>query len=160
MQRNFLRQRRDKILLLSLLLGGLCLYSALENPEISLSECLADPERYEGVLLQHFHEATVQALVPGGFIMRVGDHRIRVVAPKASVAVGDFVTLRAIFHKENYLEALQVYAAKGRRWKIALSVLPVLVVAGLFGRYFRFDRRRKILIPRNSAFIRGQRCLI
>ena len=57
----------------------------------------------------------------------------------ASLKEGEFVGMRAIFHREGYLEAVALHVAKRRREKIWISVLPVFLVGFLFIRNFRFN---------------------
>ncbi|MDZ7337946.1 MAG: hypothetical protein ONB30_05350 [candidate division KSB1 bacterium] len=131
-----------------LVLGTLTYYGYRAYPELRLSTCLQDPLRYDGAHLVVGTEATVEALVPNGFVIRQLGRSVCVVGDPGDARVGDFVRMEVIFHKEGYLTLKRLYVAKKRRAKIAVSVLPVLVVGVWFCRAYRFDRRCGYLVER------------
>ena len=62
------------------------------------------------------------SIFPDSFIIQQMGVKMRVEGDPRNASTGDFVRLKAIFHKENYLEAVRFYAEKGRRLKIFISI--------------------------------------
>ena len=145
----FLRNRWVRIFGLILILAGLIHYGYRFNPEINLSKCLIDPARYDGREVAVRPEAKVIKRLPDGFVLQVMGHIIRVKGDPQNISQGDYVVMRAIFHKEGYLELKRIYVAKGRRLKILLSIVPAVLVLFLFFKIYRFNWRRMLFAERN-----------
>jgi len=120
-------------------LTALVTYGYLHNPVGQLSKCLADPLRYDGQQIFVDIEAKVVELLPNGFIIKELGQMIRVSGNTQTASPGDFVRLRAIFHKERYLEIIELHVAKRRRAKIFISIVPVFLILWLLFRTFRID---------------------
>ena len=110
--------------------------------------CLNDPLRYEGQEIGVGTEATVVEILPDGFLLREMGQTIRVEGDPQNASPGDLVRLRAVFHRQGYLELRHLYVAKGRRLKIALSIVPALLVLFLVLRAYRFDWKRMLFTER------------
>ncbi len=137
-------------LLLALLLA-LVYYGYRAYPEIRLADCLKDPARYDGTLITVGTEATVEQLLPDGFLVRQMGRVVRVIGDAGDAKPGDFVRFRARFHREGYLTLQHLYVAKARRAKVAVSILPVLLVAVLVVKTYRFDRHRLCFVERKQC---------
>ncbi len=142
------RHRWFKTVGLLAVLAGLAVYGYLYNPVGKLSKCLADPERHDGRIIGVGTEAKVVELLPEGFVIQELGQRIAVAGDLPKASPGDYIRIRAIFHKEGYLELDQLYVAKGRRAKIFVSIVPALLVIFLLFRTYRFDWRQLLFRER------------
>ncbi len=111
--------------------------------------CLRDPLRYDRQEIGVGTEAKVVEIFPGGFMLQEMGRTIRVEGNSLNALPGDFVRLRAVFHKEGYLELKHLYVAKGRRLKIVISILPALLVLFLILKSYKFNWRRMLFTERN-----------
>ena len=137
-----------RIFLLILTLALLIWYGRTSYPAINLQMCLAHPEKYDGTTISVGNEATVKHVYDDGFsLVQLGKH-VRVYSDITNIAPGEFVTLEAVFHKPNILQALQVRVAKRRRAKIWLSVAPALLIAAYFFKRFRFNVKKIVFEER------------
>lgn len=133
---------------LVLLLIVLAYYGYRYNPRVNLSMCLNDPLKYDCHEISIETEAKVFERLPDGFILQEMGHTIRVKGDPQNVSPGDYVQLKAIFHKEGYLGLKHLYVAKGRRLKILVSIAPVVLVLFLLFRTYRFDWRQMLFRER------------
>ncbi len=78
----------------------------------------------------------------GFLLLQKNRPSMRVVCDTTGLMKNHYIGLSAIYHKEGYLEADSIIVARRRRSKIWLSVIPVILIAGLLLRDFRFDRKR------------------
>ena len=101
--------------------------------------CLDDPNKYDGSVIDVGNEAIVTGLYDDGFSTQQMGRMARVFGDIKNVEVGEFVVLRATFHKPNHLYASAVRIAKKRRLKIWLSVIPAIIIVVLFFTRFHFD---------------------
>lgn len=145
---NAFHHRWYKIIALLAVLVGLAAYGYLLNPVGKLSKCLANPDLYDGQLIGVGTEAKVVELLPEGFIIQELGQRIRVVGDPPDASPGDYIRIRAVFHKEGYLELERSYVAKGRRAKIFVSIVPALLVIFLLFRTYRIDWRHLLFRER------------
>ena len=146
---NTKRLFRKSILTIALI--GLSIYGKISNPQIILSMCLEEPDRYNGAIITVGAEATVAQMLPNGFILQQMARRIPVYGNVPEVAENEFVNIVARFHKEGYLELQQLYVAKGRRFKIAASILPALLIVFFFIKSYRFDLRCFLFYKRDEC---------
>jgi hypothetical protein len=131
------------LLLLSAVLG-LCIYNARTNPWISVSDCLEDPEAYDGKMVARYREPMIGEIFPDGFrLLQKQAPSIRVFSDTTGLVSGEFVGMRAIFHKQGYLEAISIHVAKRRRHKIGISVVPVFFIGFLLWKYFNWNRKKR-----------------
>lgn len=134
--------RLFRILLLTFLLAILIWYGHTFYPAVTLQMCLANPELHDGSTIVVGNEATIQEIYDDGFLIEQMGKKVRVISSEQNVRLGEFVILKAVFHKPNLLEALEVRIAKKRRAKIWLSVIPALLVVAYFMKRFRFNVRQ------------------
>lgn len=126
---------------LGLGLVGLCFYSHYVGPQqgYRLSEILADPLAYAGVSLSLAY-AKVIHLVPQQFRVENWEKaQIAVRIPahlkaawkkwQEQLQVGHYVSLRAVVQPEGYLLLDEMHIHKGRRLKVWVSVLALLLLA-------------------------------
>jgi hypothetical protein len=111
---------------------------------MTLQMCLDDPLKYDGMEIGVGTEAKVIQLLPDGFIVREVGRTFRVKGNPQEASLGDFVRMRAVFHKEGYLELTRLQVAKGRYTKIVVSIAPALLVLFLLFRTYKFDWRRTL----------------
>jgi len=124
----------------SILLIALSVVTVYHHPWISLNDCYENPEKYDGKLVTHFREPVIAEILDDGFILKqYQGPSIKVFAETTNLKTGEFVGLKAIFHKEGYLEAVSCRIAKNRRYKIWLSVIPVVLVAFFLFQSFQVE---------------------
>jgi hypothetical protein len=126
----------------------LIVYGYIFNPTITLVMCLENPARYDAKVIEIGTEATVADLISNGFVLRQFGMEIPVYGQVRDLAINDFVSLKAVFHREGYLELLKVHAAKGRRLKIWISVPPLFFVIGFFFYKYKFNLRQFLFLER------------
>lgn len=139
--------------LLAVLLVALTYYGYRAFPEIRLVDCLRDPARYDGTLITVGTEATVERVLPDGFLVRQMGRVVRVIGDAGNPRPGDYVRFRARFHQEGHLSLAQLYVAKRRRAKVGVSILPVLLVVALVVKTYRFDPHRFCFVERKPCRI-------
>lgn len=128
-------------LILALLV--LAAYGYMNYPGLTLPMCLDNPGEYDGREVSLGTETRVEEILPGGFRVRQWGRYIRVEGDPQDAEVGDFVQLLAVFHREGFLELKRLYVAKNQRKKILVSILPALLVLGLFFRKYNFTWTKK-----------------
>lgn len=133
------RSRGSRIFLYLALLGALIFYGKQFHPNVTLKMCLEQPERYDETVIEVGNEAMVEHVYADSFTIRYLDHTVVVRGIHPDVKAGEFVLLRARFHKEGWLTPLEIRIAEQRRYKIWVSVLPVLLIGFYFFRKFRFN---------------------
>jgi hypothetical protein len=137
-------RRFARVAVLLMALVALIWYGAAHNPTVTLAMCLAEPERYDGRRIEVANETVVQDILDHGFTIRYLGKTILVKGETAGVKKGEFLSLIAVFHKEGWLELEKFHIAIYRRWKIWVSVLPVILFAFMFVRRYRFDFGRML----------------
>lgn len=131
--------RALRILFYLFTLGGLIAYGALRFPQPALSMCLADPNRYDGVVIHVGNETTVQSVEDSSFTVLYFGRPFRVEGHLPHSSIGKFVNFNARFIAPDRLQAQEVRVAAGRRRKIWVSIVPAGVIVGWFFRRFRFS---------------------
>jgi len=131
------------LLLLGLVLILLAAYGAFHHPWISYADCIADPAACDGLVVEEFHEPRIGEIRPDGFeLLQRGEAPVFVAADTSGLVSGEFVGLKAVFHREGTLTAKVVKVASRRREKMAVSLIPPVLVLFLFFRNFRFNAKR------------------
>jgi hypothetical protein len=127
---------------LGLCLLGLCLYSGIVGSQRSydLPKVVANPITYTDRELKFEYISTVKVL-PQEFQVEQLGARIFVQIPenldkewavwRKQLEVGDYVSLRAVFHPEGHLLLHEMHVHKGRRLKVWVSLFALLFLAGL-----------------------------
>jgi hypothetical protein len=126
-----------------IVLLSLCAWAQYSCPYPELAEILAYPEKFAGRRVAVFIEAKVAEHTIDGFILNQRGHRLRVHANIQDAPIDEFVAVAGVFQPPSDLQADAVHLARGRRWKMAVSVIPVLLLAFLVPRALRFDRRTR-----------------
>ena len=138
-----IKQKITFAVILSTLLILLSFYGAYFHPWIELNQCLKNPEQYDGKMVTHFREPMIGTIYSDGFqLLQRRGPSIRVYSDTTGLIKGKYIGLKGIFHKKGYIEAVSFHVAQNRRYKIWLSVLPVLLIAVFFVRYYRFDFKK------------------
>lgn len=131
------------IIILCLILTGLCIYGGVNSPWLTLDVCLKDPEQYNGALVTHITEPRVGKITSDGFYLKSKGHPdIFVFSDTTGLISGEYLGITAIFHKEGHLEVQTLFIAENRRYKILLSIIPVILIAGLFFSHFHWNWKR------------------
>ena len=132
---------RRYIRLFCFLVIMICLlfYGKVFNPAITLQMCLNNPEKYDGVVIQVRHEATVLEIKDDGFTIQEMGRVIKVVGPNKNIKENEFIDIDAVFHKSGWLELVQARIEINRRYKMIISIFPAIFVIALFFYSFRFD---------------------
>lgn len=130
--------RALRILFYLFILGGLIVYGAARFPHPTLSMCLAEPSRYDGVVIHVGNETTVPAVEDSSFTILYLGRPVYVQGCLPPSSIGKFVNFNARFIAPDRLQAQEVRVAVGRRWKIWVSIAPAVVMIGWFFRRFRF----------------------
>jgi hypothetical protein len=132
-----------RVMLCITLLIGLSSYSEVVGPEHMdrLPRALAQPDRVAGAELRLPSNVKVVQVHPRAFVVRQRDAEIAVRVPdhlepewavwQQQVQVGDYVSLKATFHPEGYLLLRDMHVHQGRRLKIWVSVLALVLLAGI-----------------------------
>jgi hypothetical protein len=130
-----------RFLLCAATLFGLCAYSAVVGPmqTTSIAKVFVDPAAFAGKELT-LASRVVQVL-PRELVVQQQGMRIPIRPPenaekawevwRTPPQVGDYVSLRAVFHPEGYLILHDIHVHKGRRLKIWVSVFALLLLAGI-----------------------------
>jgi len=133
--------RAVRILCLGLVMAWLIWFGKERNPAITLAMCLAEPEKYHGTLIQVANETIVQQVYSDSFTVRYLGRTVMVIGDTGGVRPGEFLSLLAVFDKSGRLLLQNKHVAVYRRWKIWVSVLPALMIIGLFFRCYRWEAK-------------------
>ena len=130
----------------------LCALSAYRHPWTWLNECLERPDRYDGHQVDQFREPVIGYIHADGFdLLQKNGPSIRVYCDTSGLVQGEFVGIKAVFHKEGYLDRAILQVASKRRGKIVISVLPAILSVGLFFRTFRWSIKKFRLELKSNA---------
>jgi hypothetical protein len=141
-----------RILIGSALLVLLCAWANYSCPYPELDEILGNPQKFSGQRVAVFIEAKVVERTEDGFILVQRGHRLRVLTNIKEAPPGEYVAVQGVFQPPAHLQAEAVHFAPGRRWKIAVSVIPVLLLAVLLPMALRFNRRNGTLALRSELY--------
>jgi hypothetical protein len=129
------------IFLLFLGLFSLSYFSVHYHPWISVADCLENPDKYDGAEVTNYHEPLIGEIYADGFdLLQKHNPSIHVYSDTAELIEGEYIGLKAIFHKEGYLKVVDLVVARKRREKIWISILPVILIGFLLLKYFRLNR--------------------
>jgi hypothetical protein len=135
-----MKMRSLYIFLLLSSLFSLSYFSVHHHPWISVTDCLKNPDKYNGVVVTNYFEPTIGKIYADGFnLLQKHNPSIRVDADTTGLIKGEYVGLKAIFHKAGYLKAVDLVVARKRREKIWISVIPTILIGFLLLRYFRLN---------------------
>ncbi len=147
-----MNKRRIALLILAMMTVGLCVRSALHHPWTSLNQCLEHPDQYDGREVNQFREPVIGTLFADGFeLIQKNGPSIRVLCDTTGLMRGEFVGIKATFHKQGYLDRAYIQVAILRREKMTISAFPAVLVVGLFLYRFRWNRKKFQIEPRDRA---------
>ena len=126
----------------------ICAWAQYSCPYPELAQMLKNPEPYAGKRVAILIEARVTALTTDGFMLDQRGEQLQVHAAVKNPPLDEFVSVAGIFQPPNHLHADTVHLAQGRRWKMAVSVIPVLALVFLLPLALRFDRQTRTLALR------------
>lgn len=140
------------ILLLTFVCIALSYYSAHHHPWITLTQCLENPELYNGQIVTGFHEPLIGKIYEDGFMLHHSDgDSIRVYADTTGLSKNEYISIKARFYKEGYLKAINIHVAKNRRTKIVLSTIPIFFLVFIFFKNYRFNIKNFQIELKNHA---------
>jgi hypothetical protein len=134
-----------RILIGLVLLVLLCAWANYSCPYPELAEILSNPQKFAAQRVAVFIEAKIVERTADGFILAQRGHHLRVLTDIKDAPLGEFVAVEGMFQPPDFLQAEAIHLAQGRRWKMAVSVIPVLLLAVLLPMALRFDRRNGTL---------------
>jgi hypothetical protein len=121
-------------------------------PWLSVNTCLENPDAYHGRTVTYYREPKVGDIYADGFqLLQKKGPSIRVYADTTGLIQGEYIGMIATFHRDGYLISQSLRIAKNRRYKIGFSVFPVVIVAVLFFRSFRFNLKKCQIELRKNA---------
>ena len=129
-----------RITLYILVMTGLLIYGKISYPVITLDMCFNEPARYDGITLSLGAAITVREIFADGFSIHQFGRIVKVKGDASGLAPGDYISIIAVFHKEGWLDLVDSHVARGRRYKILVSLLPAVLVLIFFCTSFTFDR--------------------
>ncbi|HPI71875.1 MAG TPA: hypothetical protein PK843_17170 [bacterium] len=128
-----------RISLYLVLLAGLIWYGRTRDPRVTLAMCLAEPEKYHGTRIEVANETIVQQLFNDGFTIRYLGKTVTVIGDPTGLRPNEFLSMIAVFDRSGRLLLEKKHLALYRRWKIWVSVPPVLLFLIFFLRRYRLD---------------------
>jgi len=128
----------------------ICAWAQYSCPYPELAQMLKNPEQFAGRRVAVFIEARVTAQTADGFMLDQRGAQLQVHAAVENAPLEEFVAVAGIFQSPNHLHADTVHLAPGRRWKMAVSVIPVLALAFLLPRALNFDRQTRTFTLRRG----------
>lgn len=144
--------RYTAIITLFISIIALSLYTVRFHPWISTTDCLRDPDEYDGKLVTHFSESMIGEIYDNGFLLhQLNEPPIRVLSDTTGLILNKYIAMKAIFHREGYLEAVSLRVSRNRRYKIGLSVIPVLFIGILLVRSYRINWKSVQIESREHA---------
>lgn len=106
-------------------------WAASQPPVVDLATLLREPGAFAGQRVELYVETTVDSLFAGGFRLQQRGQMLTVLGELHAAAPGDFISLDGIFRADSTLVLGHYRIARHRRWKMAVSVLAVIVVLPL-----------------------------
>lgn len=148
------------LLVIGITLISLSFYSAHFHPWIELKDCLQNPQKYDGQLVTSYKEPMIGEIYPDGFqLIQKQVTSIRVYSDTTGLSTGEYVGIRAVFHKEGYLVATNLKIARNRRVKIWISVIPVLIICSFLTYYYRLNiKTLQIELRKHARSYHTRRC--
>jgi hypothetical protein len=138
--------------ILAVVTAGLCVRSAFFHPWLSLKACMDHPLIHDGRRVTQFREPKIGTIFADGFLLnQKRGSSIRVFCDTTGLVQGDYVGITGVFHKEGYLDGAVLQIARERREKIAISIIPAVVVCFIFIWQFRWNWRKCLLEPKKRA---------
>ncbi len=151
---NLLDHKKSKLIItmvLTIMLFIICHYYHNHNSWLSVDTCLENPEKYHSSTVNSFREPVIKAIHADGFILKQKNRKaVKVYADTTDLIPNKYIGLIATFHKDGYLTAQTIKVSENRRYKILLSIIPILLVFFLFTRVFRWDWKTLVWRTRDA----------
>lgn len=131
-------QQKTVLITGAILLGLLMAHSRFCHPWLSLGKCMTNPEKYDQHIVTHFKEPRIGQIENNGFwLIEKHGSTIFVKMDTTGLIKNEYIGITAIYNKGSYLHPLRFTVAKRRRYKIFLSILPVILIFSILPRIFR-----------------------
>jgi len=126
--------------------GALCLLAlgiAAEQtrPYPNLAEVINSAEKFNGRQIAIIVECRVGEVTPDGFVLKQMNVEVLARTLEKNFRSGDDVVVEGIFQSPVTLEVTRMHIASKRRVKMAISVVPVIVVMVLVFKNVGFDKK-------------------
>ncbi len=131
--------RSIRVTLYLIILCFLVFYGKYNNPTITLTMCDSDPEKFDNSFLEIGNEITVKTIYQDSFFVHQNGNFYKVVGQSENLIPNQFISLKAIYHQDGWLELVDYHVSEKRRVKIWVSVFPVLIVLVLFFKRYTFS---------------------
>ena len=136
--------------------GALCLLAlgiAAEQtrPYPNLAEVINNAEKFNGRQIAIIVECRVGEATPDGFILKQMNAGVLARTLEKNFRSGDDVVVEGIFYAPATLEVTRMHVASNRRVKMAISVVPVIVVVLLVYKNVGYDTKGGWFYLRKSA---------
>lgn len=118
------------------------LYASANKPAPALQEILQNPRAYANQRVRLYVETLVDSVTSDGFLLRQGSATIRVRGSAVEVRRGEFVSIVGTFRPQMFVELEEIYVARNRRVKMAVSVAGVAFVLLLMPGFLRWRHAR------------------
>jgi len=108
---------------------------------------MSDPEMHDGTQLELGPDTVIIGLTEDGLTVYYRGYRLPVIYKEGGIgedAVGVYVSILGIFHRDGYIEAKKLHVHRKRKLKMAVSVITVLGLTVMFGLCYRFDFRKLV----------------
>lgn len=147
---NYLFSDRSRLVkalicLILMIIAGLYNDYIYKRDVIELSDCMADPVKYDGEILEINLDAKIMDITEGSFTLNYRGNIIPVLqstSGPAEFSIGDYISILGVFHKEGYLEMKKYHIHRFRNLKIVSSLIMALFFPLIFIILFRFDFRK------------------
>jgi len=129
-----------------LMSGALCLLAlgiAAEQtrPYPNLTEVLNSAKKFNGRHIAFIVECRVGKIRSDGLVLKQMNAEVLARTHERNFRSGDDVVVEGIFHAPATLEVTRMHVVSTRRVKMAISVIPVIVVTLLVFKNVGFDRK-------------------
>lgn len=136
--------------------GALCLLvlgiaAEQTRPYPNLAEVLDSAEKFNGRQIALIVECRVGEVTPDGFILKQMNAEVLARTLEKNFRSGDDVVIEGNFYAPATLEVKRMHVSSNRRVKMAISVVPVIVVVLLVYKNVGYDKKGGWFYLRKSA---------
>lgn len=137
------RLRFEKIALLFISIPALLYYGYLTGANIqpSYHDYIENAEYFDGYELSFSFER-VYDVGSEHFKLMIGNEIVTVKGDASSLKKGDFISLKAVFKKEGFLELKELHMHKNELIVFFLSAISPFIVAFFFFKEFKFNFKK------------------
>lgn len=125
--------------------GAFCLLAlgiAAEQtrPYPNLAEVINNAEKFNGRQIAIIVECRIGEVTPDGFVLKQMNVEVLARTDEKKFRIGDDVVIEGIFQSPATLEVTRMHIASKRRMKMAISVIPAIVVVLLVFKNVGYDK--------------------